>query len=138
MIVLTNDRLMSGWSGAQQRNPYFYELAVNELRRKGVPAENIHVVPNEIWGTYHESLVFRDFVTTHKLQRVLIVTSAYHSRRTLWSMQRAFEGIGIEIGIDGPPPGLQTPSPAAWWLRRSGWRYVAGEYVKLVYYRFAY
>ena len=43
-------------------------------------------------------------------------------------------GSGIEVGIDGPPPGLQTPSPTTWWLRRRGWRVVAGEYVKMIYY----
>ena len=69
--------------------------------------------------------------------RQLIVTSAYHSRRALWSMRRASEGSGIELGIDGPPPGWQTPSPMFWWLRKRGWHVVAGEYPKLAYYRLA-
>ena len=45
---------------------------------------------------------------------------------------------GIEIGIDGPPPGWQTPSPWSWWWHRWGWNVVAGEYAKLLYYRWNY
>ena len=70
----------------------------------------------------------------HKFTRVLVVTSAYHSRRALWSMQQACIAKQIEIGMDSPPPGWQTPAPFFWWLHKSGWRLVAGEYAKMVYY----
>jgi len=68
------------------------------------------------------------------LHRLLIVTSGYHSRRALWSVRRACEDSGIEIGIDSAPPGWQTPSPWVWWSKRRGWKLVAGEYVKMIYY----
>lgn len=138
LIILTDDKLLSGWHSADERNPYFYELALRELRKRGVPAERILVIREPALGTYYESLSVREYATSHDLKRLLIVTSAYHSRRAFWSMRRACEGSGIEIGVDGPPPGLQTPSPAWWWLRKTGWRVVAGEYVKLVYYRLVY
>jgi len=134
VVILTNDGLISGWNAAEERNPLFNELAAKELRQQGVPAEKIQVLSESVSGTYEESLELREYATTHKLKRLLIVTSAYHSRRAFWSMRRACEGSGIEIGIDGPPPGWQTPSPASWWLHRWGWRVVAGEYVKLAYY----
>lgn len=135
IVVLTNDNLLSGWSKAEERNPYFYELAAKELERRGVPAEKIRIVPEIAVGTYEESLGVRDYATAHELKRLLVVTSAYHTRRALWSLRRACEGSGIEIGIDGPPPGWQTPSPGRWWWRRWGWKVVAGEYVKMIYYR---
>jgi uncharacterized SAM-binding protein YcdF (DUF218 family) len=134
VIILTNDSLMSGWDRVQERNPYFYELAARELQKRGVPESKIQVVSNIALGTYEESLGLRDYATAHNLKRLLVVTSAYHSRRALWSMRRACEGSGIEIGIDGPPPGWQTPSPSTWWWHRWGWKVVAGEYVKLIYY----
>lgn len=132
VVVLTNDGLITGWDG--QRNPYFYELSAKRLQEQGVPANRIQIVSGLALGTYEESLLLRDHATSHQYKRLLVVTSAYHSRRALWSMRRACEGSGIQIGIDGPAPGWQTPSPWLWWLRRWGWRVVAGEYVKMIYY----
>lgn len=134
IVILTNDRLISGWDRVAERNPYFYELAAKELQQNGVPSERIRVVSDIALGTYEETLGLRDYAGAHKLNRLLIVTSAYHSRRALWSMRRASERSGIEIGIDSPPPGWQTPAPSTWWLRRWGWRVVAGEYVKMAFY----
>jgi uncharacterized SAM-binding protein YcdF (DUF218 family) len=138
IVILTNDSLISGWDRMQERNPYFYELAARELQRRGVPESKIQVVSDIALGTYEESLGLRDYATAHNLKRLLVVTSAYHSRRALWSMRHACEGSGIEIGIDGPPPGWQTPSPSIWWWHRWGWKVVAGEYGKMIYYRMRY
>jgi len=99
-----------------------------------VPKSKIQVVSDIALGTYEESLGVRDYASAHQLKRLLVVTSAYHTRRTLWSLRHACEGSGIEIGIDSPAPGWQTPAPARWWWRRWGWKVVAGEYVKLIYY----
>jgi len=134
IVILTNDSLKSGWDKKEERNPYFYELAARELQRLGVPESNIQVVSDIALGTYEESVGVRDYAGAHQLKRLLVVTSAYHTRRTLWSLRHACEGSGIEIGIDSPPPGWQTPAPSRWWWRRWGWKVVAGEYVKLIYY----
>jgi uncharacterized SAM-binding protein YcdF (DUF218 family) len=138
LIILTDDKLISGWNGREERNPYFYELALKELRDRGVPADRVVVISEPALGTYYESLNVREYATSHNLKRLLIVTSAYHSRRALWSMRHACERSGIEIGIEGPAPGWQTPSAWLWWTRRWGWKVVAGEYVKLVYYWWRY
>jgi uncharacterized SAM-binding protein YcdF (DUF218 family) len=138
VVVVTNEGLMSGWSSIEERNPYFYELEIKELQQRGVPAANIRVILETVTGTYEESLQLCHYATTHQLKRVLVVTSAYHSRRALWSLRRACRGTEIEIGIDSPPPGWQTPSPGFWWGYRWGWRVVAGEFVKIVYYRLRY
>jgi uncharacterized SAM-binding protein YcdF (DUF218 family) len=135
IIVLTNDGLISGWDRVHERNPYFYELAARELQKRGVPESKIQVVPDIARGTYEESLGLRDYASAHHLKSLMVVTSAYHSRRTLWSMRHACEGSGIQIGIDSPPPGWQTPFPSRWWLHRWGWKVVGGEYVKMIYYR---
>ncbi|MDQ2974638.1 MAG: YdcF family protein [Acidobacteriota bacterium] len=134
VVILTDDKLISGWNGAEERNPYFYELAAKELQKRGVPAEKIRIISQPAVGTYYESLNVREYATSHKLRRLLIVTSAYHSRRALWSMRRACEGTEMEIGVDGPSPGWQTPSAWTWWMHRWGWKVVAGEYLKMIYY----
>jgi uncharacterized SAM-binding protein YcdF (DUF218 family) len=69
---------------------------------------------------------------------MLVVTSAYHSRRALWTLGRAFRGGGTAVGLEAVAPGEQSPRPATWWLSVLGWKMVAGEYVKLIYYRLSY
>jgi uncharacterized SAM-binding protein YcdF (DUF218 family) len=133
-IILTNDGLIGGWDHREERNPYYFELTAKRLQQQGVPAKRIQLAPGPALGTYEESLLVRDYATTHNIKRILIVTSGYHSRRALWSMRRACEGSGIQVGIEAPPPGGQTPSPWLWWSRGFGWKTVAGEYPKMIYY----
>ena len=33
VVILTDDKLISGWNKAEERNPYFYELAARELQK---------------------------------------------------------------------------------------------------------
>lgn len=134
LVVLTNDGVVSGWDNREDRNPMFYELSRRRMQDEGVPSTQIQVAPGQAAGTYDESVLIREFAVEHRLRRLLIVTSGYHSRRALWSIRHACEGSGIEVGIDSAPPGWQTPSPWVWWSKRRGWKLVAGEYVKMVYY----
>ena len=134
LVVLTDDNTRGGWSSAQQRNPYFVERARDELVKQGVPRTQIRVAPGMPDGTHEEALVVRDYAVTTGLRSILIVTSAYHSRRALRSLRQAFGDSGTVLGIVTAPTGSQTPGPAFWWLHYEGWRSVAGEYVKLIYY----
>jgi uncharacterized SAM-binding protein YcdF (DUF218 family) len=136
-ILLTNDNLRGEWSSAEQRNPFFYERARNNLLRLGVPADRVEVIPKPVTNTYDEAEVLRDYAVTHGLRSLLIVTSAYHSRRALWTLNRVFAGTGIDISLQSIETGEQTPSPLTWWLHLRGWRMLVGEYVKNVYYRLA-
>lgn len=137
LVIVTDEKLMSGWSPAEQRNPLFYELAVRELERQGVPAKSIQIVSDIGAGTFQECARIREVANEQGLHRLLLVTSGYHTRRALWSITHAAE-TNLDIGVDGPPPGWLTPSPSTWWTSGWGWKMVAGEYVKLVYYRLRY
>ena len=136
-IVLTSDNLPSGWSGEQQRNPLFVERAVEELKRQGVPVEAIEIVPGAVVNTYDEIVHLRDYAAAHRLRSVLVVTSAYQSRRALWTLRRVFNGSNLVIGVMPAEP-EQSPNPATWWLHRFGWKSVPLEYVKIIYYRWKY
>lgn len=137
-VILTNDNIRSGWSQAEERNPLFVERAVSELERAGVPADRISVLPQTVDGTYAEAALLREYAEANEIRSLLIVTSGYHSRRALWTFRRVFEGSQVTIGLDAVPAGHQTPAPLTWWLSPNGWRMVAGEYMKLVYYRLRY
>jgi uncharacterized SAM-binding protein YcdF (DUF218 family) len=137
-IILTNDGKQGGWSNEEQRNPFFVERAAKELEESGVPAVKIEILPQLVTSTYDEARLLKEYAASHRLRSVLIVTSAYHSRRALWTLRRVFEGSGVELGLESPPTGWQTPAPATWWLHAPGWQLVAGEYVKLAYYHVRY
>jgi uncharacterized SAM-binding protein YcdF (DUF218 family) len=137
-IILTNDTEQGGWSNELQRNPFFIELAAAELTRAGVPESKIQRLEKAVSSTHDEALLLRDYAAQRGLRSLLIVTSAYHSRRALWTFRRVFAGSGVEIGLSFVAPGEQSPSPATWWLQPRGWNLVAAEYVKLIYYRLAY
>src|SRR6266545_679994 len=121
-VLLTNDNTLSGWSETERRNPFFFERATQELQRSGVRREEIEVLPEAVRSTYDEAVVMRSYAIQHGLRSVLIVTSAYHSRRALWIFNTVFRGTGIQIGLDGVPPGQQTPGPATWWFDSMGWK----------------
>lgn len=134
LIILTNDNLQSGWSQSEERNPLFVERARDELLASGVPAEKIVTLPEVVTSTYEEAELALGYARAHGLHSILFVTSAYHSRRALWTVKTVFEGSDIAVGLDAPPTGLDTPRPFAWWLDAKGWTMVAEEYPKLIYY----
>jgi uncharacterized SAM-binding protein YcdF (DUF218 family) len=134
LILITNDNRHGPWSSAEQRNPYFYERAFEEVRNAGVPPKNVDLALTPVISTYQEAEVIRDYARQHELHSILIVTSAYHSRRALWVFTRIFRDTGIRVGLISVPPGDESPRPATWWLSRQGWNLVPTEYVKMIYY----
>ena len=136
LILLTNDYTRGGWSSALQTNPFFVDRAFEELTKQGVPAERIRIVPGVAESTQSEAVLVKVYAAAQGLRSVLIITSGYHSRRALRTFRTSFEGTGVVIGLE--PSSHGSRFDAFWWLRPSGWRDVAGEYIKLIYYRFVY
>jgi uncharacterized SAM-binding protein YcdF (DUF218 family) len=133
-VILTNDNQQAGWSSAEQRNPYYVELEEAELVRAGVPPEKIEKLMQPVSSTHDEAVALRDYAAAEGLRSVIVVTSPYHSRRALWTLQHVFQGSGVRIGLYTPETGEQSPQTFTWWFRPSGWRMVALEYPKLIYY----
>ena len=137
-VILTHDDQLGGWGAAEEKNLFTYERSLKELGRVGMPREKVEVLMQPVSNTYEEATLLREYAATHRLRSILFVTSAHHSRRALWTLRRVFQGSGIEIGLSPATPGPRSPSAATWWLLPRGWRIVAGEYLKLVYYRLKY
>ncbi len=136
-VFITDDGRRSGWSQSERTNLPFVELERRELIEKGVPPDSITILPYQVSGTEYEAKELADELAERPLGSVLIVTSAYHTRRALRTFENILAGSHTEIGIVGVPPGEQTPNPNYWWLSSRGWQMVAGEYVKsAVYYAY--
>lgn len=135
-IFLTNDGTKAGWSKREKRNPPYVELAEQSLIGQGVPAENIEILPTITEGTHDEADLLAKTAKERGIKSILLVTSAYHTRRALWTFEKTmqYNDVPVELGIASPPTGQQTPPPFYWWLTANGWNFVAGEYLKTAYY----
>ncbi len=135
-IILTDDGGKAGWSNTEERNPPFVDLAKKELIAQGVPADAIEILQPQVSGTFSEAEIMLEEAKKNSLSSFVIVTSAYHTRRSLWIFEKVFaeQNTRIEIGIAPAITGQQTPMPLTWWLFPNGWKFVAGEYVKTLFY----
>lgn len=133
-IALTDDGRRGGWNSAQQRNPSFVELAKNELLNQGIPSENIEILPPIVDGTIDEARALRTALPEKNWKTVLIVTSDYHTRRSLRTFERVLSDTNTEVGIEYAVTNEEKFPKNFWWLSREGRGIVTGEYVKLIYY----
>ena len=139
-IFLTNDGLQGGWNQKEQRNPYFIEIARARLIARGVPAEAIEMLPEMVEGTGDEANLLVKVSAERNLKSLLLVTSSYHTRRTLWTFQRAVSrsNLPLEIGIEFPRTAYKTSFPFGSWFSINVWKTVGVEYAKIVYYWLVY
>jgi uncharacterized SAM-binding protein YcdF (DUF218 family) len=133
-ILLTDDGERAGWSKKEQTNLPYVELARRALLAQGVPGEAIEILPGQVTGTDWEARRFVEDLDRTGTRSVLLVTSAYHSRRALWTFEKFLAGRDVSIGVEHSPTGEQTPPPGRWWLSARGWNMVGGEYVKSIAY----
>lgn len=128
-IIVVNDGVMSGWNQNEQRNIPIEELSKRELIAQGVPISAIEVLPKLVDSTKDEADLLVETAQTRQLKSVLLVTSAYHSRRTLWTFERVVLKNNLSIKI-----GLKTPSKTTSLFSPSDWTFIGKEYVKMLYY----
>ena len=138
LVFISNDGGQAGWLDDERTNLPFVELETRDLIANGVMPDAIRTLPLTVYGTDEEAKAMRAEIDARPLNSILIVTSAYHTRRALRTFEKILAPNNIEIGIDAPPPGDRTPLPAWWWLSFRGWQTVAAEYVKMAVYYFYY
>lgn len=109
------------------------ELARNAIIQLGVPAAAVHVIPQALDNTAQEAAVTREIAVAQHWKSVLIVTSKFHTRRSLFAFERAFKGTGIRIDVRASR--YDTLQAEGWWKRRPEARWVLLEWLKLVAYR---
>lgn len=132
-VLLNDDGGRAGWSQKEKRNPPFVYLAQQELISQGVAENDIEILADQVTGTIWEARNLHKKVEEDKLKSVVLVTSAYHTKRALQTFEEVL-GSDVKIGIVSSPTGEQTPPPWTWWLSKRGWQVVAGEYVKFIVY----
>lgn len=139
-ILITNDGRKGGWDQGMQRNPAYFELTKRTLEAEGVPPEQIFVIPGIVDGTYDEASLIIGYLRRNGIDSAHLVTSGFHTHRTLLAFHRIAgrEGIGIRFGISCPDTDNQFSARWFWWLSKSGWRNIPIEVLKLGYSWWAY
>jgi uncharacterized SAM-binding protein YcdF (DUF218 family) len=113
------------------------EMHRRVLRGGGVPADAIRVLPGEVVkNTHDEALRVRDYVRTHPVRRITVVTTAYHTARTRWTFRRVLGGSGVEVRMAVSEDPRFTE--ANWYLNDDGIKMYMSELCKFIYYRIAY
>ena len=105
---------------------------VGRLQRLGVPSERVRIVPLTLGGTYGEAVALLAFARRSAIHRIVVVTTPYHTRRSLAVFRNIFAGSGIAIGVE---PARASPArPGRWWATGYDRAYVAYEWAAIVYY----
>jgi uncharacterized SAM-binding protein YcdF (DUF218 family) len=114
------------------------DIAVGVMEKLDVPADKIIVLPvsGGVTSTFDEAIVLRRYIETNNIHTVILVTSAFHTRRTKWIFDRELSGLPLTLEMAAAPHyGFDATN---WWRSESGLITLNNEYVKLVYYFFKY
>jgi len=114
------------------RYPGEAELARDAMLQLGIPAEAVRVLPGTVDNTAHEAEAFHHLVRQTGWQRIVIVTSRYHTRRTAFAFKREMRGTPVRILVRASR--YDESEPARWWRHRGDIRFVTSELEKLVLY----
>jgi uncharacterized SAM-binding protein YcdF (DUF218 family) len=106
--------------------PFRVEFLVN----LGVRRERVGVLRLTESSTRGEARTVAEFMRRHKLQRVLVVTSAYHTRRALRTFQHELRSDGATVGVIAADEDTWA-RPRRWWSRPYDRWYVTYEWAAL-------
>ncbi len=114
------------------------DINVSVMESQDVPRANITILPygDGAASTYDEAVALRRYVERQPLDRVLIVTSAFHTRRARWIMNQVLQDVPTQIEVNAAPH--WDFDATNWWTTERGLIYFFQEIVKLAYYWLTY
>jgi uncharacterized SAM-binding protein YcdF (DUF218 family) len=115
-------------SGPPYRDRPEGEMAIDFLVQKGYPREIFQVFAHHASSTIAEAKALRGELARRHVRRVLLVTSAYHSRRATIVLTLFCPGVEF-ISIPAPDPHYHVE---AWWNDESSRRLFFSEWSKIV------
>ena len=115
------------------RFPSSAELIRSAMVEMGIPDAAITIFPEAVDNTAHEAVVAHRIALERGWKSLIVVTSAYHTRRTRFAFRREMNGSGIDVQVAGTR--YDEARPDEWWKHRADFRYVISELQKLAAYR---
>lgn len=110
------------------------DVAIEILKELGVPAENIKLIAFEggTTSTRDEARFLGRYVEEHNVTRVILITTAFHTRRAKWIFVKELSGSGVTVEIAAAPQWKFDETN--WWQQERGLIVFVNEYIKLFYY----
>ena len=114
------------------------DISVGVMEKLGVPAGKIIVlpIPQGVTSTFDEAETLKQYIEGHQVQRIILVTSAFHTRRARWIFNKTLSGLPVKLEMAAVP--YADFNQTNWWKNETGLITLGNEYVKLVYYNFKY
>ncbi len=114
--------------------PNSTDLSIQVLLKLGVPAEKIVELPfpGGVTSSYDEALALRDYADTQGVRSVIVVTSAVHTRRSAWILERVLRNSRVELIMH--PVADHRYAVSNWWTHEAGLTHHVDEYLKLAHY----
>jgi len=115
------------------RYPAATDLIRDAMVQMGIPADVIVSIPEGMDNTAHEASAAHRIARERGWTSIIVVTSPYHTRRSLFAFQRELKGTGIDVQVRGTR--YDDIDPERWWKRRGDFRFVTWELQKYIAYR---
>ena len=106
---------------------------VSYLTAQGVDPKRITLVPLKENSTYGEAIAIEAAIRGTEIRRLVIVTSAYHTRRALAVFRRVVRTDRVTIGVV-PALADSRATPGRWWSSPYGRWYVTYEWCAIITY----
>lgn len=103
------------------------------MTRMGVPDSAIVVAspPGGVSSTTAEAVELRRYLDENPVSRVMVVTSAYHTRRARWQIRRQLRDFPVQISmVSVEDPRFDATN---WWRSEAGVLAYGQEYVKFLH-----
>jgi uncharacterized SAM-binding protein YcdF (DUF218 family) len=107
------------------------ELTRQQAINHRVPADSIHCLKTGT-STHEEAALIVQYARVKGYKKVIIVSSAFHTRRVSNTFSGAFRESGIKVIVHGIRN--RSYNESNWWKSESGLIAVNNEYIKLMYY----
>lgn len=109
-------------------NPVIQLLAI-----EGVPHTAVMTLqlPPGATSTQDEGRALRQYLQGNSIQRVIVVTSAYHTRRARWTLRRELHGVSVDLRMSAAPDPRFDASN--WWQSEEGFVAYLTEALKFVH-----
>jgi len=114
------------------------DIAVEVMKLRGVPAEKLLVLNGNgpVTSTFDEARTLREYIEANNIGSVIMVTSAFHTRRSRWIFERELAGVQVKLEVAAAP--YTNFDASNWWQYEEGLINLNNEYIKLIFYKIKY
>ena len=111
-------------------------MTLEVLAELGVPRTAIQVLPEIVTSTKEEAAAVGLYAKTHRLSRITVVTTSFHTARARWIFRKVLRGKDIDIRMAA----MSNPAfnESDWYRSDEGLVNYFSEAIKVIYYRLRY